>query len=49
MNDTEKCEANCDRGFLPCPHDDIDETGWCRICDTPADEPNPRMTCETCF
>jgi hypothetical protein len=35
-------------GQVPCQHTDIDDTGWCTICDQPADEPNPQTTCHTC-
>ena len=49
MTNTEQCPAGCDHGFLPCPHTNIDDSGWCTDCDTPADEPNPTMNCPECF
>jgi hypothetical protein len=35
-------------GQVPCPHTNIDETGWCTTCDQPGDEINPQTTCRTC-
>lgn len=46
-----KCEAGCDKGYLPCnDHTKGDPTypDMCRVCDQPLDEPG-RMNCETCL
>lgn len=44
--ETGTCPSNCKGDYIPCPHDTFDADDWCTECLTPADEVNPKISCQ---